>query len=860
MESVAEKSDELDRSLRVLEWPEVQARLLACCQWSGGREVLQGFGPLDDIEDLHDRQAIIKEAMALDSEGHGKEMGGLIDPVPALKAARRGRVLQAEQILDVELLCAVSRDVFERMKGRSGDIPRLVDLLRPVVPHNKLEQRLHRSVSRDGKLTDESSATLRTLRAEIRECEEKVQRSLQGLLRHPDLSKTYQEPIITQRDGRFVIPVKADYKGRFPGLVIDQSASGATLFMEPFVVVNLSNDLRQKQLAEKAEIQRVFKELSSLIGEHSGALLQATQRLSRLDAYMGIARYAAKIDGILPKVSESGDLVLRGAHHPLIDENSVPIEIELKNGCRTLVITGPNTGGKTVSLKIVGLLSLMAASGFPVPARENSTFPLITRVWADIGDEQSLSQSLSTFSGHLVHILEILKGADRRSLVLLDELGAGTDPSEGGALGVALISELHRRGCRTVVSTHLSQLKVFAKKTEGFDNAAVEFDTKTLKPTYRVIMGIPGRSNALSIAAQLGLPESLLREARSFLGGGYQGVEQLLDDLEIERDAAVRLESKLDKELRKTELAREKLEATRVELLEAREAELDKAREEAAALLEETKRTTRSLMREFQEGLKEAAAERKEALLSARRLARDWADRVSVENPNPKQATTPVEESEIDFDHLGDKARALSREAESKIAADFAKVMKRKQRKKKKEQVPKKLAKESPQTQKGPEKLKSGTKVYCPRLGQQGEVVAQKGQRVDVKLGALKMSFTRDELELLKNQSAPQKSEKKPSGGILQGEQRPSGHAQTMSMNLDVRGQNVDMAILEVDRYIDQAFLAKINKVEILHGKGTGVLRVGIQNHLKRHPQVKEFRDGDHYEGGWGVTIVNLRV
>ena len=742
MESDSENTDQLDRSLRVLEWPQVQARLLACCQWSGGREVLQTFGPLDDIEDLHDRQAIVREAMTLDQEGHGKETGGLVDPVPALKSARRGRVLLPEQILDVELLCAVSRDVFERMKGRGGDLPLLVDLLRPVVAHNRLEQRLHRSLGRDGKLTDESSATLRTLRAEIREGEERVQRTLQGLLRHPDLSKTYQEPIITQRDGRFVIPVKADYKGRFPGLVIDQSASGATLFMEPFEVVNLSNDLRQKQLAEKAEIQRVFKELSTLIGDNSGALLQATQRLSRLDAYMGITRYASKIDGILPKVSVSGDLLLRRAHHPLIDEGSVPIEVELSQGCRTLVITGPNTGGKTVSLKIIGLLSLMAASGFPVPAAEDSCFPLINRVWADIGDEQSLSQSLSTFSGHLVHILEILKGADERSLVLLDELGAGTDPSEGGALGVALISELHRRGCRTVVSTHLSQLKVYAKKTDGFDNAAVEFDTKTLRPTYRVIMGIPGRSNALSIAAQLGLPESLLREARSYLGGGYQGVEQLLDDLEIERDAAVRLESKLDKEVRRTELAREKLESARIELLESREAELDKARKEAAELLEETKRTTRSLMRDFQEGLKEAAAERKEALLSARRLARDWAERVSVEKANPTSATTAVEESEIGFDHLGDKARALSRAAESKIAADYAKVMKRKQRKKKRASIPQKSAKASPQTRKGPDVLKPGTKVYCPRLGQQGEVVQQKGQRVDVKLGALKMSFT----------------------------------------------------------------------------------------------------------------------
>ena len=856
---------EQDRSLRVLEWPQVQARVLACCQWAGGQEVLERYTPLEDLEELQRRQALVAEGVRLESEGNGRNLGGLVDPRPSLQAAMKGRVLLPEQLLEVELLCTVSRDLHTQFRGRQTDLPLLSDVMHPVIPHTRLEQRLHRSITRDSKVSDEASSALRQVRADIREVEGKLQRSLQGLLRHPELSKTFQEPIVTQRDGRFVIPVKAEYKGRFPGLVIDSSSSGATLFMEPFVAVTLGNDLRQKQTAEQREVHRILVELSNLVADHASPLLRAAEALARLDAATALARYLFKIDGVIPKVTDNGDLILRRAHHPLIDENSVPIDIELSGGTRTLVITGPNTGGKTVALKIVGLLSLMASSGFPVPVSELSTFPLISKVWADIGDEQSLAQSLSTFSAHLVHILQILDHADARSLVLLDELGAGTDPSEGGALGVALLNELHRRGARTVVSTHLSQLKVQAKKMEGFENAAVEFDTSTLRPTYRVLMGIPGRSNALAIAAGLGLPEPLLREARSFLGGGYQNVEQLLDDLELEREAAKLRETKLEEERRRLEDTRQKLEAERDDLLERKDRELEEARLEAERLLEETKNKTRTLLKEFQHSMKAAGEERKEALLQARRLARDWAERTrsgaTPEDSTARYGSTEVREEDIAFDHIGDEARAVARKAEAELEAQrkALAIERRNQRKKQKAGQPKPAAptsKPASKFEQGPSQLPVGTRVYCPKLGQEGEVVSQKGSRVDVKLGALKMTFGRDELEVFKNQGL---TAERPATPTIK-ERVPSAGADTFEPRLNLRGQRVDVALFELDQYLDRAARAGVDKVELVHGKGTGALRIAIQQHLKGHRQIESFRDGGHGEGSWGVTIASLRV
>ncbi len=846
------------RSLRVIEWPLVQARLLACCQWAGGREVLESLQPLSDMEELELRQARIREALEIECQGLGRSLGGLDDPREALEAALRGRVLDPEQLLTVERLCAISREVWEKFKGTQKVWPLTSELLLGVHSFSRLEQRLRRSLSRDGRVSDEASMALRRIRDELRQAEERLTRSLNALLRHPELSKTFQEPIITQRNGRFVIPVKSEYRGRFPGLVIDQSSSGATVFMEPYLAVSLGNELRQKQMAEEREIHRILVELSAKVGEDGLRLERAARSLALLDGYLAVARYALAQRAFLPKVGEDLPLVLRKAHHPLIDEGSVPIDLELSGEHRTLVVTGPNTGGKTVALKIVGLLTLMGSCGFPIPASEESTLPLLPKILADIGDEQSLSQSLSTFSAHLVHILAILEQADHRSLILLDELGAGTDPSEGGALGMTLLNALHAKGARTLASTHLSALKTHAKATPGFQNAAVEFDTQTLRPTYRILMGIPGRSNALAIASQLGLPDELVREARSYLGGGQREMEELLDDLELERDAARRSEERLESERSSLAEERARFEELARKLEERKADEIEKARTEASELLAQTQEKTRALLREFQQELKVVAEERKEALLQARRLARSWAERVrghdSERSNLDRYASTPVSEAEIAFDSLGHRARAVSRTLEAELD-ELRENLPRPA------PVPGKNSSRgsaspegpaAPGVVQGPRELAPGTRIFAPKLGQEGEVVEQKGQRVDVRLGILKMSLERDEVEVLANQDRPAPSKRE------RGERRPEADVASFENRLNVRGQTVDLALLEVDRFLDRAFLAQVGSVTILHGKGSGTLRKAIQAHLKQNRLVAGIRDGAPGEGGWGVTVVKM--
>lgn len=852
------------RSQRVLEWPLVQKRVLGLCQWCGGQEVLASFAPLDDLDDLHRRQAHVAEALRLEGEGGGRNLGGLVDPRPALEASLRGRRLDPEALLDIELACSISRDVQSQFRGRDRDLPLLFDVVHPVIAYPRLEARIRRAITRDAKVSDEASPALRRLRAQVRELEDKLQRSLQSLLRHPELAKTYQEPIVTQREGRFVIPVKAEYRSRFPGIVVDSSASGATVFMEPFLAVSLGNDLRQQVLAEEREVNRILVELTALVAEHASPLLRATAALARLDAYLALARYAFRCGGFLPQVTWDGDLRLRRAHHPLIDEGSVPIDVELAGKVRTLVVTGPNTGGKTVALKILGLLSLMASSGYPIPASEETTLPLITRVWADIGDEQSLAQSLSTFSAHLVQVLEILKHADEHSLVLLDELGAGTDPSEGGALGVAILGELYRRRARTVVSTHLSVLKVQAKKLEGFDNAAVEFDTATLKPTYRVLMGIPGRSNALAIAAGLGLPENLLREARSFLGGGFQAVEHLLEDLELERRQAQERQARLHKEQQDLEVAQEKLDEARESLEASREQILEDARREAERLIEDTQSKTRAIFKDFQLEMQAASHERREELLRARRLAREWAERTRsdavAQDSLAHYGTTAVAEDEIAFDVLGAEARTVARKAEAELEVERkALALQRRQERKKLKPDRQRVHPSEPRAATrffdASFELAVGTRVFSPRLGQEGVVLAQRGGRVDVKLGMLKMSFGREELEVFQDQHVP--AAKAPPEIVVDASLKVG--VDIMPARLNVRGQTVDVALFELDTYLDRAIRAGLNKIEILHGKGTGTLRQAIQKHLRGHSQVADFRDGGHGEGSWGVTIAQLR-
>lgn len=616
-------------SRRVLEYDKVLAIVARNAHWSPGAEAVLALRPADSLEDLQYRQGMLREATSLYDSAAGIGAGGLEDVRGAITAAMRGRMLQAQDLLDIARLASAARKTGRYLREHLDDVPLLGDraVALPTLP--KLEQEIERAISVEGRVLDSASPKLKHLRNELAILQNRVTDSLNRIVRTSTYSKMLQEPLVTVRDGRQVVPVKQEYRSQFPGLVIDQSASGATVFMEPWAVVDLGNRARAAALAEQKEVEAVLARLSSLVGHHGGELLSGAEELASFDCLMAMAAYSRHVGALLPDVAEGGDLRLVEARHPLLldrpDTEVVPISLDLTDQVRTLIITGPNTGGKTVGLKTAGLMTLMGLAGLPLPARAGTQLPFLRQVWADIGDEQSIAQNLSTFSGHLTQILKILPAAGPQTMVLLDELGAGTDPSEGSALGMALLEFLHGHGCRTIVTTHLSELKVFASRTEGVSNAAVEFDSETLEPTYRVIMGIPGRSNALRIASRLGLPQDVLRRAREHLGKHHVQVEGLLDELEQEREAAERLGVQLSKEQVETERLRQEYEDRLRRVEEERARILADATREADALLGDAREQVHGLLRGFRDRLAGLGRARRESLEESRRVAAEMA-------------------------------------------------------------------------------------------------------------------------------------------------------------------------------------------------------------------------------------------
>ncbi|MBI3926484.1 MAG: Smr/MutS family protein [Armatimonadetes bacterium] len=854
METVSPKTLQDEHSLRVLEYGQVLEIMARHTHWKPGRDYLMALRPLASRERLLARQQEVSEALRLLEEGSSFPLGGLQDVREAVGAAGRGAVLPPEILLGVRELVLVSRKIGRVLAAKVESAPRLSQLGEVLIPFPRIEQEVGRSVSLEGRILDAASPRLRALRQDLRVAQARVQRALQNILRSPEVTRMLQEPLITQRQGRAVVPVKAEYRGKFPGLVIDQSSSGATVFMEPFSIVDLGNQVRTLETAEEKEIEAILARLSGLVGHDSAELLAACEVLGFLDCILAQARWSLEASAIMPEINQQRRLRLVQARHPLLRGDPVPITVELGGSFSTLVITGPNTGGKTVCLKTLGLLSLLALSGVPIPAGPGSTVPFLTSVWADIGDEQSIAQSLSTFSSHLTQILRFLPESGPESLILLDELGAGTDPTEGGALGIALLDELTARGAMTAVTTHLSQLKVYASKTEGFENAAVEFDAGSLRPTYRVIMGIPGRSNALQIADRLGLPRPVLRRAREFLGTGHVGVEDLLDDLEQEREAVRHLESRMTVE--NTELERlrrdyqQKLDGFETE----REQMFDRAAHETEEMVTSARTEVHSLLKHFRKRM--AAMDR------ARREALEQARKPQVEPP-PAPVDPPASFEEEDLEareaELGlthqeletlprvseteekpesgeDEYDAAARVEARTVEAGLGRVAE--------EVQPHRVAvrRREPSAVLAP-----GASVYSRSLGQEGIVESHRGGRVVVRIGVVRITLDRSDLEEI---------EPRPASSDVR---LPESGRDTFTASLDLRGLTVDEALFELDRKLDAAAMARAEKVEVIHGKGTGALQRGVHQHLKRHPQVADYRFGEIYEGGTGVTVVSLK-
>ncbi len=781
-------------SLATLELPKVLGRLAEEATFSLGRERVLALAPTTDLEEARSRLAFTAEAVRLLDEQPRTTLGGPRDVQEALLRAGRGGDLRPTELVEVLATLRSARSVAAQLGALDPErFPRLATLGRAIPVHPELIRRLEEVVDDEGEVLDSASPRLRRLRAEVRAAAGRLQQRLRTLV--TEYGPFLQEAIVTSRGGRHVIPVRADARSRVRGIVHDTSASGATLYVEPMAVVELQNQLTEAESQEREEVDRILHEVSGHIAAEAPEIGRAMELLAELDLQLAKARYARLTRAVEPALNDQGVLVLRQARHPLLTGEVVPIDFELGRGFLVVVISGPNTGGKTVALKTVGLLTLMAQTGLFVPAAE-AEIAVREAVLADIGDEQSIEQNLSTFSSHMTRIIAILSVVEevrRRCperppvLVLLDELGAGTDPSEGSALARAILTYLGDRRVATVATTHSSDLKAFAHERPDAVNASVTFDVETLSPTYRLEIGLPGRSAALAVAERLGLDSRILRGARRHLGSEGVRMEALLRDIEQERDAAAQERERLARERQRAEALQAELESARRRLEEERARVLEAARAEAAAELDRVLAELAQIRAETRQGgLDRSAVDR------LRRRARQLEEHV-LPPVRPRQvAATPLEGRP----EVGDAVRVT-------------------------------------------------------RLGQVGELTAvfPDGQ-AEVQLGPMRVRVAMAELDRVRRTEA----DLEPEAPL------PVRRRQPVPYQLDLRGWRVEDALEEMENYLNDAALSGTTTVRILHGKGTGALRAAIRERLAAHPLVHSSEPAPPHGGGDGVTVVRLSV
>jgi DNA mismatch repair protein MutS2 len=781
------------KMLRILEFDKVKEQLAEHASSPLGLERIDALMPSSDLEEVAAWLEETDEAATVLRLAGYAPLDGVVDIRPHLKRAAIGGVLSPQELVEVAATSVASRQMkrlIMDLHEEHGGLERLSIYADELVEVPALEHDIRRSIDDHGEVLDAASDRLRSLRGQIRSVEARIREKLESIIRSPAAQKRLSDAIITIRNDRYVIPVKQEYRGAYGGIVHDQSASGATLFIEPQAVVELNNALREARAKEKQEIERILRELSAKVAEQAEPLARAAEALAHFDFVFAKAKYARRIQGTKPAVNHRGYLRFVQARHPLLDPaKAVPNDIELGGDYTTIVITGPNTGGKTVTLKTVGLLTLMAQAGLFIPASDGSEAAVFRAVYADIGDEQSIEQSLSTFSSHMVNIVDILRHVDGESLVLFDELGAGTDPQEGAALAIAILDEVHGRGARTVATTHYPELKAYGYNRPGVVNASVEFDTETLRPTYKLLIGIPGRSNAFDISRRLGLDERIIERAKAQVSAESHNVENMIASLERSKKQA-----------------------------EEDEARARAALEEAERLRAEWEQKLEALEEEKEERLAEAAKQATDIIRAAEREA----ERVIHELRRlQKEKQAEVKEHEL-------------AEAKQRLAAAVPKVEKRKRAKK---QAPRHV-------------FQPGDEVKVTSLNQKGYLIEKvSDDEWQVQLGILKMKIHERDLEYIGSASV---NDVTPIATV-------KGKDAHVSLELDLRGERYEDALIRLEKYIDDAVLAGYPRVSIIHGKGTGALRQGVQQFLKQHRAVKSFRFGEANEGGTGVTVVELK-
>jgi len=781
------------RVLKTLEYDKILAMLkerASCCI---SRELVDTMEPSGDFDTVERELKLTAEAETLFYKTGRSPVDDFPDMRHCLERMHAALFLSTGELLGIASCLKAARIAKDILAKEVGEESYLYNLAGLLITHRNAEEEINRCIINEDEIFDGASPALARIRRAMRLSNEKVREKLNSMIRSTAYQKYLQEPIITIRNGRFVIPVKQEYRQQVPGLIHDQSSSGATLFIEPSAVVELGNEYK-KLLAEEAdEIERILTELTAMLAPYADEIREDLNIMGQIDLVFAKAKLSRELNAVMPRLNRNNYVRIVRGRHPLIPaDRVVPIDIWIGRDYRSLIITGPNTGGKTVTLKIVGLFALMVQSGIFVPANEGSEFPVFEHIYADIGDEQSIEQSLSTFSSHMKNIVGILDKADENSLVLLDELGAGTDPIEGAALAMSILEELNDRHCICVSTTHYSEIKAFAMTHEGMENASMEFDIDRLCPTYRLYIGIPGKSNAFEISSRLGLPNSIIDKAKGFLKGEDVRFEDIISSAQSQHRIAEE-ERKMAEEARaELEKLRADAECERRKLDEDRNRLQAKAKEDAKRIVADTKREMEKLIVEIR---------------SIKDIDRSAADRVIQAARDTLRATeTAVNEKE-----------AIKKEDNTKP----------------------------------PKTVRAGDTVNIVTLDQKATVLSapdSKGE-VMVQAGVMKLNVKLKDIRLIEEKKAAA-----PTSGKV-----GLGAGKQVGLELDVRGMLVDEANIIVDRYLDDAYNAGLSEVNIIHGKGTGALRAGVQAFLKRHPLVKGYRMGSYGEGDAGVTVVTLK-
>lgn len=786
------------KSLTTLEYDKIIDRLVSFAASDKAKERLKKLVPMTDIHDINAALSETSDALSRVYAKGAVSFGGVHDIGASVKRLEIGSSLNTVELLHISSLLTAAARVKNYYEDTTDSLTGYFHALEPLTP---LNTEIKRCILSEDEISDDASANLRSIRRQKVLAAERIHTELNKMLNSSSVRNCLQDFVITSRSGRYCLPVKAEYKSQVPGMVHDQSATGSTLFIEPAAVVKLNNDIRELELKEQAEIEAILAELSAKASEFTDELLTDFQVLTTLDFIFAKAQMSKQYKCSCPVMNTNNYINIKKGRHPLIDPHKVvPIDIYLGKNFNLLIITGPNTGGKTVSLKTVGLLTLMAQSGLHIPALDHSELAVFDNVFADIGDEQSIEQSLSTFSSHMTNTVSILKEADAHSLILFDEIGAGTDPTEGAALAISILNDLHKRGITTMATTHYSEIKVYALTTDGVENACCEFDVESLRPTYRLLIGIPGKSNAFAISKKLGLPDYIIKDASARMDADDVQFEDLLSDLEHSRITIEKERAEINAYKQEIQQLKDELKTKSDRLDERRDKILRKANEEAAAILKDAKEYSDQTIKTMNKhGMTVKELEKQRSAIRDKMNKRQ--EKLSVQAAKPK----------------AHKAHDIS-------------------------------------------EFKVGTHVRVLSMNLIGTVTAPpspKGE-ITVQMGSLSTKTKINNLEILVGYKDPEEAKKAPKGAGGSGKIKMS-KAASISHEINLLGLTVDEAVAKLDKYLDDAYISRIPQVRIVHGKGTGALRNGVTAYLRGVPYIKSFRLGEIGEGDTGVTIVDFK-